>query len=83
MPSLFEDHSILVLVIGIATQLFREGTPVILIKGLDSYLTTQKSNENLEEFYDKSTASLTSRILTQKSQSFSEYCKTFVSDVIY
>lgn len=35
--------------IGIATQLFREGTPVILIKGLDSYLTTQKSNENFED----------------------------------
>ena len=34
---------------GIATQLFREGTPVLLITGMESYERAQKNNENLED----------------------------------
>ncbi|AWK06090.1 hypothetical protein HYN56_18400 [Flavobacterium crocinum] len=35
--------------IGIATQLYNEGTPVYLIMGLDSYLTAKERNLNLED----------------------------------
>lgn len=35
--------------VGIATQLYREGTPVILIMGMDSSLEEQKRNENLND----------------------------------
>ncbi|MBF4516028.1 hypothetical protein IRZ71_06730 [Flavobacterium sp. ANB] len=34
---------------GIATQLFQEGNPVYLISGMDSYLTAQEKNKNLED----------------------------------
>ncbi|MFC5683186.1 hypothetical protein ACYE2N_04560 [Flavobacterium sp. MAHUQ-51] len=34
---------------GIATQLFNEGTPVILISGMDSTESANKKNENLED----------------------------------
>jgi len=34
---------------GIATQLYREGTPVILTMGMDSYLEAEKRNQNLED----------------------------------
>lgn len=34
---------------GIATQLYREGNPVILIMGIESYLTTEKKNKNLDD----------------------------------
>lgn len=32
---------------GIATQLYREGNPVILLSGMDSSLTAKEKNENL------------------------------------
>lgn len=35
--------------IGIATQLFQEGTPVILIMGMESSLEAQKRNQNLDD----------------------------------
>lgn len=35
--------------IGIATQLYREGNPVYLIRGLDSSWEAKKKNENLED----------------------------------
>ncbi len=35
--------------IGIATQLYNEGTPVYLIMGSDSYLTAKERNKNLED----------------------------------
>jgi len=35
--------------IGIATQLFQEGNPVYLISGMDSFLTAQEKNKNLED----------------------------------
>ncbi|PBJ15642.1 hypothetical protein [Flavobacterium sp. ACN6] len=35
--------------IGIATQLYNEGNPVYLTMGLDSYLSTQEKNKNLED----------------------------------
>lgn len=35
--------------IGIATQLYCEGNPVILIMGMDSSLDAQKKNQNLED----------------------------------
>lgn len=35
--------------VGIATQLYREGNPVILIMGMDSYLEAKKRNENLQD----------------------------------
>ncbi len=35
--------------IGIATQLYHEGTPVILMMGMDSYLEAEKRNQNLED----------------------------------
>lgn len=35
--------------IGIATQLFKEGNPVYLISGLDSSFEAAKKNENLED----------------------------------
>lgn len=34
---------------GIATQLFNEGTPVILISGMDSTMLANQKNENLED----------------------------------
>ncbi|MFQ6599562.1 hypothetical protein [Flavobacterium sp. C3NV] len=34
---------------GIATQLFQEGNPVYLISGMDSFLTAQEKNKNLED----------------------------------
>lgn len=34
---------------GIATQLFREGNPVYLISGMESYERAKKNNENLED----------------------------------
>ncbi|SHF74095.1 hypothetical protein SAMN05444377_11760 [Flavobacterium fontis] len=35
--------------IGIATQLFREGNPVLLISGMNSYATSLEENENTED----------------------------------
>ena len=35
--------------IGIATQLYHEGTPVILIMGMESSLEAQKRNQNLDD----------------------------------
>jgi hypothetical protein len=35
--------------IGIATQLYNEGNPVILMMGMDSYLEAEKRNQNLED----------------------------------
>ena len=35
--------------IGIATQLYRQGTPVILIMGMESSLEAQKRNQNLDD----------------------------------
>ncbi|MFD1605003.1 hypothetical protein ACFSJW_00255 [Flavobacterium artemisiae] len=35
--------------IGIATQLYKEGNPVYLFSGMDSYLTQKQKNENLED----------------------------------
>jgi hypothetical protein len=35
--------------IGIATQLYREGNPVILIMGMESSLEAKKRNQNLED----------------------------------
>jgi hypothetical protein len=35
--------------IGITTQLFKEGNPVELISGMDSYLTAKEKNKNLED----------------------------------
>lgn len=35
--------------IGIAMQLYREGNPVYLFSGMDSYLTQKLENENLED----------------------------------
>jgi len=35
--------------IGIATQLFKEGNPVYLVSGLDSFFETKKKNENLHD----------------------------------
>jgi len=35
--------------VGIATQLYLEGNPVILIMGMDSYLEEKKKNENLQD----------------------------------
>lgn len=35
--------------IGIATQLFKEGNPVYLVSGLDSSYNSNKENENLED----------------------------------
>lgn len=35
--------------IGIATQLYREGNPVILITGMESSLEAKKRNQNLED----------------------------------
>ncbi len=37
------------LLIGIATQLFREGNPVYLIMGMDSFLYAKEKNENLTD----------------------------------
>jgi hypothetical protein len=34
---------------GITTQLFREGNPIYLICGMDSYLRAKEQNENLED----------------------------------
>lgn len=34
---------------GIATQLYRQGNPVILISGMDSYTTALEENENTED----------------------------------
>lgn len=34
---------------GIATQLFREGNPVNLVMGMESFLWVKKENENLED----------------------------------
>jgi hypothetical protein len=34
---------------GIATQLYHEGTPVILTMGMDSYLEAEKRNQNLDD----------------------------------
>lgn len=35
--------------IGIATQLYHEKTPVILIMGMDSSIEAQKRNQNLDD----------------------------------
>ncbi|WP_337965788.1 hypothetical protein [uncultured Flavobacterium sp.] len=35
--------------VGIATQLYHEGNPVILIMGMESYLEAEKRNQNLED----------------------------------
>lgn len=35
--------------IGIATQLYNEGNPVVLIMGMESYLTAEKRNKNPED----------------------------------
>lgn len=35
--------------IGIATQLFREGNPVYLTAGMENYLWVEKENKNLED----------------------------------
>ncbi|MEN2415941.1 hypothetical protein [Flavobacterium mesophilum] len=35
--------------IEIATQLYREGTPVYLVMGMQSYLNAQMKNQNLED----------------------------------
>lgn len=35
--------------IGIATQLYKEGNPVYLFSGMNSYLTQKQKNENLED----------------------------------
>jgi hypothetical protein len=35
--------------IGIATQLYHEGTPVILMMGMESSLEAQKRNQNLDD----------------------------------
>jgi len=35
--------------IGITTQLYNEGNPVLLIMGFESYLTAKERNENLED----------------------------------
>lgn len=35
--------------IGIATQLFRQGNPVLLISGMDSYATALEENQNTED----------------------------------
>lgn len=35
--------------IGITTQLYREGNPVILIMGMESSLETERRNENLDD----------------------------------
>lgn len=34
---------------GIATQLYREGNPVYMIMGMDSYLSAKTKNENLQD----------------------------------
>ena len=34
---------------GIATQLFREGNPVLLITGMESFERAQENNKNLED----------------------------------
>lgn len=49
----FEDKEIQLMgegrLVGIATQLYREGNPVILIMGMESYLEAKKRNENLQD----------------------------------
>ncbi|RZJ54644.1 MAG: hypothetical protein EOO44_04295 [Flavobacterium sp.] len=35
--------------LGITTQLYKEGNPVYLINGLDSFLTAQEKNKNLDD----------------------------------
>ena len=49
----FEDKEVQLMgegrLVGIATQLYREGNPVILIMGMESYLKAKKSNENLQD----------------------------------
>lgn len=35
--------------IGIATQLFKEGNPVYMVSGLDSSFETNKKNENIDD----------------------------------
>lgn len=34
---------------GIATQLFREGNPIKMVSGMESYIRVQKENENLQD----------------------------------
>lgn len=49
----FEDKEVQLMgesrLVGIATQLYQEGNPVILIVGMESYLKAKKSNENLQD----------------------------------
>ena len=49
----FEDKEVQLMgegrLVGIATQLYQEGNPVILIMGMESYLKAKKSNENLQD----------------------------------
>ena len=49
----FEDKEVQLMgegrLVGIATQLYREGNPVILIMGMESYLEAKKRTENLQD----------------------------------